>query len=124
MSDALPELQPDATFQQTVQVGPLKLHPSALEKQGGTLHVGPLSIDYALTTNPVALSGRLTIVGITAGTFQLSEQNPEFDVDLQVHGIGADGKLALDVANQNLNAQLTVSYIIGKKQFSGIIYHW
>jgi hypothetical protein len=124
MSDALPTIQPDTTPQQTVQVGPLKLHPSVLEKQGGTLHLGPVSIDYSLGTSPVSLTGTLTVLGVHAGSFQLDEQHPEFDIDVEVHGVGAKGRLSLDVPNRNLNAALTVDYIIGHKQFSGVIYHW
>jgi hypothetical protein len=124
MSDALPNVQPDTTPQQSVQVGPLKIHSSALEKQGGTLHLGPLSIDYSLSLSPVSLTGTVTIVGVHAGTFELDEQHPEFDLDLEVHGIGAKGKLSLDVPNRNLNGALTVDYIIGHKQFNGVIYHW
>jgi hypothetical protein len=124
MSDALPEVPVDTTLQHTVQVGELKILRSALEKQGGTLHVGPVSIDYALTTSPLSLKGTLSIVGVHAGAFEIDEQHPEFDVDLEVHGIGAKGKITLDAANQNVNGQIEVDYVIGKKQFSGVIYHW
>ena len=124
MSDALPEVPVDTTVQQTVQVGELKILKSVLEKQGGTLHVGPVSIDYSLSTSPLSLTGTLHIVGVQAGSFEIDEQHPDFAVDFETHGIGVKGQISLDAANRNVNGQLEVDYVIGKKQFSGVIYHW
>ena len=124
MSDALPNVPVDTTVQQTVQVGDLQILKSVLEKQGGTLHVGPASIDYSLILSPLSLTGTIQILGVQAGSFQIDEQHPDFAVDLEIRGIGVKGQLSLDDPIRNLNGEIEVDYIIGKKQFSGVIYHW
>lgn len=100
------------------------VHPSVFDNLGGSFSFGPLTVTYNINTNPIDISGSLSLFGISMGSFNLNAQNPTIGIDISAMGVGVTGSLSLDIPNSNFNGSFTIKYFVGEKTWSGTIYHW
>jgi len=102
----------------------IRFDKSVIDELGGSFKLGPFTVAYSISVEPIDISGSISLFNVTLAHFDLNEKDPSFDVDIEYSGVGVKGNLSLDIPNRNLDGDLVLNYLVGTKEWKGTIYHW